>query len=106
MEIALKLLKRDELLSDWSDRAINPGSSINGKIKTNLDNSDIVVFLLSPDFINSDACFYEWEYVKERSMREKVIRIPIILRECPWLDFIKEDLLALPNDGHPILTLH
>ena len=60
METALAQLKRDSMLSSWSDRKILPGQNISNRLKTELDTFNIYVFLLSPDFIDSDACVREW----------------------------------------------
>lgn len=106
METALALLRRDNLLVDWSDQKILPGQSISEEIKGNMDAVDIFVFLLSSDFIESEACIEEWEYAKQLAAEGKpVFRIPIILRDCAWKDFLNnDDIKALPNDGKPIVS--
>lgn len=104
MESALAQLRRDELLVEWSDLNILPGQSISQKIKEEMDETDIFVFLLSPDFINSNECMKEWEYARQLSAEgTSVFRIPIILRDCSWQDLLGEDdIKALPDDGNPI----
>ena len=106
MEIALSLLKRDKLLKDWSDRNILPGQSISKEIKEEMNKADIFVFLLSQDFIASNACMEEWEYAKQLSAEGKpIFRIPIILRDCSWEDLLSDDdIKALPNDQHQSTT--
>lgn len=104
METALTLLKRDNMLSSWSDRQILPGQRISAKIKKEINEANIIVFLLSPDFIGSDPCVEEWEYAKNLSKEKNIYRIPIILKDCAWLDFIKsDDLKVLPNDGNSVV---
>ena len=104
MEKSLALLRRDGLLQQWSDLKILPGQSISEEIKGQMDQANILVFLLSNDFISSDECVKEWNYAKEMSDNGKtVFRIPIIIRKCPWLDFLKsDDVKALPDDGNPV----
>ena len=104
MEGALTQLRRDGLLKDWSDLNILPGRPISQKIKEQMDETDIFVFLLSPDFISSDECMKEWEYAKQLSADGKmIVRIPIILRDCSWPDLLSEDdIKALPDDGKPV----
>ena len=104
METALSLLKKDNLLKDWSDQNILPGQTISKEIKEKMDEADIFVFLLSPDFIASDACMEEWEYAKQLVAEGKpIFRIPIILRECPWKDWLSNDgIKALPKDGKSV----
>ena len=104
MEKTLATLKLDGLLNDWNDRKIIPGQHINEEIKKHMDKSDILVFLFSREFFASEACIEEWEYAKELESKGKpVVRIPVIVRVCPWLDFLDgDDVLALPRDGNAI----
>ena len=104
METALSQLRRDKLLKEWSDHKILPGQSITEKIKERMNKVDIFVFLLSPDFIDSDACLEEWEYAKQLENEGKLVfRIPIILKDCSWIDFLgDDDVKVLPNDGRHV----
>lgn len=104
MEKSLALLKKEGLLKDWSDQSVLPGQSISSAVREEMDTANIMVFLLSPDFIFSDECNREWDYAKElASQNPQLIRIPIIVRDCAWLDFLgKKDLKALPKDGMPV----
>ena len=69
-----------------------------------MNEADIFVFLFSPDFIASDECMKEWNYALGLSSREKpLFRIPVIVRECSWMDVLSDDdILALPSDGIPV----
>ena len=106
METSLALLTRNGYIRGWSDTAILPGRSISSTIDPQIDGSHILAYLLSPDFIRSEACVREWE--RGRSMAHShhtVYRIPIIIRPCPWQDFLgDDDVLALPTDGIAIST--
>ena len=104
METALSGLKREKLLKDWSDLNILPGQTISKEIRKKIDEAEILVFLLSPDFIASDECIKEWEYAKQFVAEGKsIFRIPIILRDCSWKDLLSnDDIKALPKDGRAI----
>ena len=104
METALAQLRTDKLLKEWSDHKILSGQKISEKIKKKMDETDIFVFLLSPDFINSDACKEEWEYAKQLAEKGKpIFRIPIILKDCSWINFLgDDDVKALPDDGRHV----
>ena len=104
MEKALSWLQRNNLLRGWSDLNILPGRTISKEIRKKMDEADIFVFLLSPDFIASDECLKEWEYAKQLAAKGKpIFRIPIILRDCSWKDLLSDDdIKALPEDGKPI----
>ena len=104
MEQSLALLRRDGLLLDWSDQSILPGQGISAEIKQKMANADIIVFLLSQDFIASDACMEEWMHAKQLAAEKpQLFRIPIIIRDCAWKDLLgADDLKALPLDGVPV----
>ena len=106
MERSLALLKMDGLLVDWSDQSILPGSSISAAIRRNMDNADIIVFLLSPDFIASEECMKEWRRAEQLAAENpQRFHIPIIVRDCAWKDLLtKDDPKALPQDGVPVVN--
>ena len=106
METALSQLKRENLLQDWSDLSILPGRPISKEIREKMDETDIFVFLLSRDFIASDACMEEWKYAKQLVTEGKpIFRIPVILRDCAWEDLLgDDDIKALPEDAKPVTS--
>ena len=63
--------------------------------------ANVIVFLLSPDFIASEECRKEWDYAESLSAEGGLaFRIPIILRDCAWKDMLGgDDVKALPDDG-------
>ncbi len=104
MEKALALLENDGVMIQWCDRKIFAGSSISDRIKQQMDQAHIAVFLLSNNFIASRECRKEWRYFNDLQKAGKsVFRIPVILSDCPWEDFLGEDdVKALPEDGFAV----
>ena len=103
MADSLSLLVRRQLLTTWSDLSIAPGESISNSIRREINTANIIAFLLSHNFIRSDACMEEWNIAKRRSKNGLLIRIPIILSDCPWPDLLEcDDIKALPRDCVPI----
>ena len=104
METALSQLTREGILVDWSDSSILPGQGISAEFQRKLAQADVVVFLLSPDFLASEECMNEWARARLlASDNARLVRIPIILRPCAWKDFMgQEDLKALPTDAQPV----
>ena len=97
------MLKRQGLIEAWHDRRIGAGTDIDGAIDSNLEESSIILLLISPDFLASDYC-YDLEMGRamelHREGRAKVI--PVILRDCDWKQASFGKLLAVPKDGKPV----
>ncbi len=104
MEKSLSLLREQGYLQEWCDEAILPGERLSKEIRDEMDQADIIAFLLSRSFIDSVECRKEWNYAKRLADHGKrLFLIPIILSDCPWLDFLgDDDFKALPKDGKAI----
>ncbi|HLH36200.1 MAG TPA: toll/interleukin-1 receptor domain-containing protein [Alloacidobacterium sp.] len=105
LEVHLATLKRQDLIATWHDRRITAGTPVGDAIDRNLNASQIILLLVSSDFIASDYC-YEREMARaiERHEKGDARVIPIILRPCDWHDLPFGKLLAVPRDGKPITT--
>jgi hypothetical protein len=103
LETHLAMLKRQGFITTWHDRRITAGESFENTISVNLERADIVLLLVSPDFIASDYC-YEKETMRtlERHREGTCTAIPVILRPCDWHDAPFGGLLASPKDGKAI----
>ena len=53
METALAPLRANGFLIEWSDRKTITGTPLSPQIISKLDSSDLVVCLVSPDFLDS-----------------------------------------------------
>jgi hypothetical protein len=103
LETHLSLLKRKGVINGWHDRRIVAGNEWKGEIDAHLESAEIILLLISPDFIASDYC-YDKEMMRavERHKEGKARVIPIILRVCDWQDSPFGRLQALPKDATPI----
>jgi hypothetical protein len=103
----LSALRRSEAIESWCDRRIAPGSELDREIDQHLKSSELVLLLISPDFINSDYCYRrEMQAALRRHAKGQARVIPIILRPVDWLRTPIGKLLALPRDGRPVTTWH
>lgn len=103
LEKQLSILKRQGVIETWHDRRIGAGEEIDKAISDNLMAADIILLLISPDFINSDYCYdREMTAAMERHERGEAIVIPVILRACQWHGAPFGKLNATPPDGRPI----
>lgn len=55
LQTHLGVLKYQQLLSDWHDRKIHAGEEWAKKIQVHLNTADILLLLISPDFLNSSS---------------------------------------------------
>ncbi|MEM7101741.1 MAG: FISUMP domain-containing protein [Bacteroidota bacterium] len=101
----LVILERTQNVKVWYDGLIEAGTDWQSEIKDALHSADIILLLISADFIASDYC-YEQEMTQALDLHSqgKVIAIPIILRECLWHRTPFAKLQALPKDGRPVAS--
>ena len=105
LEKHLSVLKRSGVIVEWHDRRITPESEWSGEIDKHLETANIVLLLVSSDFLASDYCYeIEMKRAMERHTQRTARVIPIILRKCDWTDAPFSKLQALPKDGKPIKT--
>ena len=99
----LALLKRQGVIKEWYDREITPGEEWTEAIDENLEAADIVLLLVSADFIASDYC-YGKEMIKalERNDKGEAHVIPIIVRPVNWKGAPFGRLEALPKNGKAV----
>jgi hypothetical protein len=103
LETHLSGLKRQGLISSWHDRRIVVGSEIGPSIDSHLNTANVILLLISPEFIASDYCYErEMSQALERHKRGEARVIPVILRPCDWHGLPFGKLLATPKDGRPI----
>lgn len=103
LERQLKILQRQGLIETWHDRRIEAGQEFAGEIDAHIETDEIILLLVSPDFLNSDYC-YEVEMVRalERHEAGEAIVIPVILRDCLWKGAPFGKILGVPTDGRPV----
>lgn len=99
----LKTLERHKVIESWSDRQIGAGRNWAQEIEDNLKSADIILLLVSSDFLYSDFCNeVELRQAMERHAAGEACVIPIILRPCYWQDEVFAILQALPKNAQPI----
>jgi hypothetical protein len=99
----LRPLQRQGLIDVWHDRDISAGVEWEQEISKHLNEAEIILLLVSPDFMNSDYCSsIEMKKALERHNRKEAYVIPIILRPIYWQGLLGH-LQALPADAKPIV---
>jgi hypothetical protein len=98
-------LKRLNLVDAWHDRKLKAGEEWEQAIAKELENADIILLLVSIDFINSKYCYdIELDKALERHSEKKAIVIPVIARNCLWQHTPFSKLQALPKDAKAIAS--
>ena len=103
MERHLSPLRRDGLITQWSDRLITAGTDWVREIDKSLNAASIILLLISPDFMASDYCYsIEMKRALERHARNEARVIPILLRPCDWHNAPFARLAVLPANAQPV----
>lgn len=103
LEKQLALLKRQGVVDTWHDRRIGAGSDFAKEIDEHVNSDDIILLLVSSDFLDSDYCYdIEMRRALERHEAGEAVVIPVILRPCEWQHAPFGNLNATPPDGKPV----
>ena len=103
LEKHLEVLRLSRQITAWYDREIPPGTQWKQEIDKHLNSSDIILLLISPDFMNSNYCYsVEMRRALERHRDGEAHVIPIILRPVVWEETPIGELQVLPSEGKPI----
>ena len=105
LRIHLKVLERIQNVKIWYDGLIEAGHDWEASIKTNLYEADIILLLISQNFLASDYC-YDTEMTQALALHKqgKLRAIPIIARNSLWQKTPFAHLQALPKNGKPIVS--
>lgn len=101
----LSILKRQGLICAWHDRQITAGTEWEGQIDQHLNSAQVILLLISPDFMASDYCYdIELDRAMERHQNKAARVIPVILRPVDWKGAPFGKLQSLPKDAKPITS--
>ncbi|MEQ1546982.1 toll/interleukin-1 receptor domain-containing protein [Methyloglobulus sp.] len=79
LEKHLKLLQRQNVIDSWHDRKIDAGTEWKNTIDDNLETADIILLLISSDFLASDYCIdIEVKRAMEKHKEKSAVVIPVI----------------------------
>lgn len=103
LETHLKLLSRQGFISTWHDRKILPGAEWDKEIDRRLEVANVILLLVSADFIASDYCYdREVAMAIRRHEAGEATVVPVMLRACDWKGVPFAKLQGLPRDFKPI----
>jgi TIR domain len=97
----LSILQKRKLISTWRDTDISPGTEWESQIMHRLNSAQIILLLVSSDFIHSDFAYgKEMERAIQRHQADEARVIPIILRPVYWKGAPFDILDVLPVDAN------
>lgn len=105
LDAHLSTLKDANIINVWTDSDISPGTEWEAQIDQQLEQAQIILLLVSADFLSSSFC-------QSREMAKAIARhnantarvIPIIVRKAFWeiTKFGKLQALPLSSDNRPL----
>lgn len=103
LEKQLSVLKRQGVITTWHDRRIGAGEEWERAIDNHVETDDIILLLVSPDFLASDYC-YDREMIRavERHDVGEAVVIPVFLRACSWKRTPFGKIQGTPPDARPV----
>lgn len=105
VEKHLSALRRSKSIGIWNDHRISPGNEVDAQVAAFLGTSDLVLLLVSPDFMDSNYCYVrEMKEALKRHRRGDARVIPVVLRPVDWSKTPIGKLLALPRNGKPVTS--
>jgi hypothetical protein len=102
----LQGLQRQGSIDVWYDRDLRAGAERQKEIDKNLNTAQMILLLISPDFMASDYC-YSKEMIRavERHEQGEACVIPVILRHVDWTEKTPfAQLEVLPTYGQPVVV--
>jgi CheY-like chemotaxis protein len=101
----LKIMERRGVIRPWHDRSIAAGQKWDGQISEHLLMADLVLLLVSKDFINSDYIWsHELDVVMKRQEQGEASVVPVMLRAVDIADAPFATLQGLPTDLKPVTS--
>lgn len=95
----LSPLVRLHKLQLWDDRDIEAGEEWLPEILQQLEQADIVLCLVSPDFVNSDFCYLrEFQAALDAHRCSEKSVVPIMLRKTDWQDLPLAAIQGAPGE--------
>ena len=103
LERQLSSLVREGRIESWHRYKIGAGTEWKERAKEYLSIADIILLLVSPDFVASDYCYGQEALEAMSQYKERNARvIPVIVRSIDWENLMFGKLRCLPTDGKAV----
>lgn len=103
LDVHLTPLVRDGLIDVWSDRAVVAGADWERDIQYELATADIVILLVTPDFVASAYCFErELPEILRRYEEGGLCVLPVHVKSVDMANLPIRRIQGLPADLRPV----
>lgn len=94
----MKPLGHEYNMEVWDDGLITAGDEWAEEISERIEDADIILLLVSVDFINSEYCTsVEMTRALERHVDKQAVVIPVLVRDCYWNAMPFKNIQGLPT---------
>jgi len=98
-------LEQSGKIKIWHQDKITGGQVIEIETIRQLNQAEIIIFMLSADLLVSDL-FHEVERISiERTMKNQAILIPVYLKPCLFTGYDFNTFKMIPSDGEPVVKV-
>ncbi|MCC6589485.1 MAG: toll/interleukin-1 receptor domain-containing protein [Bryobacterales bacterium] len=101
---SIAALRHQRRIEEWWDRRERAGVEWEQAIERELDRSQLVILLVSRDFIQSDYCHKEMTRALERQRNGSCAVVPVLIRPCNWKIAGFSHLNVIPVNAKPVST--
>jgi hypothetical protein len=85
LDSQLAPLKRNDFIETWDEEQIVAGFDRDEVIHSKLDQADIILLLVTPNFFSSDQIYEkQLQRALARQKAKEAVVIPILLKSCVW----------------------
>jgi tetratricopeptide (TPR) repeat protein len=99
----LSPLQQRRAIESWYRGKMKAGSDWRRMAESYLDGADLILLLISPDFVVSEVCCeIEMSRAMQRHTNGEARVIPVILRPTDWSSLPCGGLWPLPSDARPV----
>jgi uncharacterized protein (TIGR02145 family) len=93
----MKVFERSYAARFFHEAAFEPGVDIEQAYQAAMHKADIVMLLLSADFMASDSCYARMLHALGLHQQGQTLAFPVLLRDCAWHD---TPIAVLPPQPH------
>lgn len=105
LEAHLMPLEREGIIQPWHLGKMIPGEEWEQKTRRQVELAQIILLLVSPDFMASESCYeQQLQWAMQRQNKGKARIVPVLLRPVDWKNAPFGKMQVLPSNDQPVTT--